>query len=342
MNKNINIENYQAFILDYYEGTLNTELQEELFLFLEKNPSLNQEFEEFELIKLEANYETFDNSKMLLKTKEDFYLQDNNIIAFLEGDLNPTESNEFSSFLQSNAELQKKVSEFKRTFIKPESVVYPEKENLLKRDTKVIALRFWHYAAAAILLFAVGVYFIQSPDSNVQIADNTQEPIPIEKDIVLDHQVPTENSIDLLEESSVNREKVKIGQIKQNSTLNNRDTEKVNQHESSADVMEPKNKLESNSQQNPMIVQSAVEYNHVSSIEKSISEEILNDLANLDLSSTTSDENNTSLDNLNAIGNGNIYIEPGSASRKRKRAFKIDVGPIDIAQNDYAISSLSK
>jgi hypothetical protein len=49
---NINRENYEAYLLDYFEKELDPATVAELMLFLELNPDLKADFEEFENISL--------------------------------------------------------------------------------------------------------------------------------------------------------------------------------------------------------------------------------------------------------------------------------------------------
>ena len=49
----INLHNYEAFFLDYKEGSLSAEQEKELFLFLEQHPHLYEELHAFENIVLE-------------------------------------------------------------------------------------------------------------------------------------------------------------------------------------------------------------------------------------------------------------------------------------------------
>ena len=45
-------DNYQAYILDYFEGTLSVQEKESLLAFLNAHPDCRKEFEEFENISL--------------------------------------------------------------------------------------------------------------------------------------------------------------------------------------------------------------------------------------------------------------------------------------------------
>ena len=61
--KKINLHNYEAFLLDYIEGTLDQELENELMEFLELHPEI--ELEEFDLDSI-----TLQSPSIKLKDKE--------------------------------------------------------------------------------------------------------------------------------------------------------------------------------------------------------------------------------------------------------------------------------
>ena len=51
----INSHNYESWFLDYFERNLTAQQEKELFLFLDENPTLKEEFEAFENISLDLS-----------------------------------------------------------------------------------------------------------------------------------------------------------------------------------------------------------------------------------------------------------------------------------------------
>ena len=49
---NINLNNYEAYFLDYHEGSLSPALVKELMEFISQHPELKEEFETFEPVAL--------------------------------------------------------------------------------------------------------------------------------------------------------------------------------------------------------------------------------------------------------------------------------------------------
>ena len=67
----INRHNYEAYFLDYYEKNLNPAQVKELMSFLDHNPDLKDEFNDFELISLESDNQVSFPSKQSLKKNEE-------------------------------------------------------------------------------------------------------------------------------------------------------------------------------------------------------------------------------------------------------------------------------
>lgn len=96
---NISRDNYEVFFLDYLEGNLQAEMLEELKLFLQNNPDLEEELEEMKFFQEQMEYELpeepvlFDGKASLKKaepTPEELLI-DELLAKELEGDLTAEE-----------------------------------------------------------------------------------------------------------------------------------------------------------------------------------------------------------------------------------------------------------
>ena len=172
---NINKNNYEAWFLDYYEGTLTAEQVAELFLFLKKNLELKNEFESFALIRLPDSQETFAKKNELKKNIITLENYNEYLIAELEGDLKLQERVALKAFMDAHPELEKDRTLLRKTILQKDvAVIYPAKEQLKKRLLVSRSYNTWWIAAAAIILLLIGVYFIQSPEK-VQVAQQQNE-----------------------------------------------------------------------------------------------------------------------------------------------------------------------
>ncbi len=178
----INESNYQEYFIAYLENDLDVRSSENVELFLEKNIFLKKEYELFRKTFMKPDVKTvFDDKNVLKKSvvRPVSEINENNyqeyFIARLEGDLNLQESRELDLFLQNNLSLQKEFDLFRKTLLVPDkSIVYEEKQALKKYVIPVYSKRYIYTAvsvAASILIF-VGIYFLNKPATNNNIAEN--------------------------------------------------------------------------------------------------------------------------------------------------------------------------
>jgi len=166
----IDRNNYGAFFLDYAENNLDDTVREELARFLQHNQDLQDEFFEFENVRLNPDFRIVFEPKSKLKKLEIFPVgtinQENYeewIIAFLEGDLSNDEMAVFNEFVSANLFVRQEIETFKKTYLKPKSsIIFPDKI-LLKRALIIpFRKRVLLYAAtiAAIFVIAFGVFML--------------------------------------------------------------------------------------------------------------------------------------------------------------------------------------
>ncbi|OQX79976.1 MAG: hypothetical protein B6D64_03895 [Bacteroidetes bacterium 4484_276] len=163
----INRNNYEAYLLDYWEDNLDQKGRRELSVFFRQNPDLKKNFGEFESFRLQPD-ETlvFDNKENLKKTEvrqvgeihEDNY--EDWIIAAQEGDLSVVGQQQFDKFVAGNPAVKKEISLFGFAALKTDkSIVYPQKEKL-RKSIPFYSHRavYWPVAVAATLIIAFGVF----------------------------------------------------------------------------------------------------------------------------------------------------------------------------------------
>ncbi len=134
--KEINLHNYQAFLLDYLEGNLNEDQVSQLMDFLEQHPQLKEELNEAEPIHLPElkdldEYEPIEDTEFLKKTTEDW--NEFRLISYLEGDLSKGEQEILEKELKQNPDLQKLHNTYQLTRLSHEqNIQYPEKTRLFQ------------------------------------------------------------------------------------------------------------------------------------------------------------------------------------------------------------------
>lgn len=158
---NINLNNYEAWFLDYFEGNLNEAQITELNSFLDKNPELRAEFEgHFENVTLETESINFNLKDELKKPAlinhenvDDFMIAEN------EGLLDNRVKLELGAFVEANnLEADRKL--YSLVYLaKTNAIRFPNKEKL-KKGRAIVPLFIRYAAAAAIaLLIAFALFY---------------------------------------------------------------------------------------------------------------------------------------------------------------------------------------
>lgn len=156
--------NYETFLIDHIDGSLDAETRRELLLFLDQNPDIKNEFENLEDVTISAGDMKMPGKHELKKTNDTIPEFDKKCIAFIENDMNEREKVSFAKESLLNEEKTRILKIFSLTKLTPDtSIVFPDKESLKKAVPAF--RRTWLYtsvsAAAGILLIA-GFFAINS------------------------------------------------------------------------------------------------------------------------------------------------------------------------------------
>ncbi len=132
---NINRNNYESYFLDYFDGNLNSEQVEQLFVFLSDNNDLKNEFDDFENLSLCPDNVKFPSKKGLKKQLINPETLGENFNKFcvdkIEGNLSNSEEKLFDDYLKKNSDKQQDFILYKKTILKPDlSVKFVNKQEL--------------------------------------------------------------------------------------------------------------------------------------------------------------------------------------------------------------------
>jgi len=160
----INLNNYEIYFIDYFDGNLSEEVVAELMLFLERNPELKEEFESFDNIKLEQEEILYPAKSSITKAEifnfgsitEDNY--EDRFIANFEDDLNSDNKNDLEGFLKLNPSLAGEFEIHRKLKLPVEEIVFKNK-NQLYRKTRIVAWNFRTMATAASIALLLSVYW---------------------------------------------------------------------------------------------------------------------------------------------------------------------------------------
>lgn len=156
MKNRINIENYEAFLLDYMEGTISTEDLVSLQMFAAQHPHLNIDLNDLELVELNSENVSFEGKQDLKK------ISDEQFVAYIENQLGEDERNSVEELCAANTALAKDLKLYQSTIATPdETIIFENKNSLKKQETKVIWLFSRQVlAAAASLVLLFGLWFV--------------------------------------------------------------------------------------------------------------------------------------------------------------------------------------
>lgn len=160
----INRNNYEVWFLDFAEGILSEAETNALYDFLDKNPDLKAEFDDFELISLkDESVEYTDKNKLKQEINIDTIkgLNDFEILAIkkIEDDITIEEERELDSILKFSPELQAEFKLFSKTKLQAdETIVFTNKQNLKKSTGVVIPL--WAKYISSIAAIGLLILFI--------------------------------------------------------------------------------------------------------------------------------------------------------------------------------------
>lgn len=181
----INRENYEAFMLDYLEGTLDEKTRVALLRFLDQHPELKTDLEYLgDLQLLPKASAKFDHKEQLKKQPSDAYdlpVLDYLLIKQQEEGLTNAESETLIAGYQDNQTLKHESQQYASVYFTNDKViVYPGKQSL-KRSVLLPFFRrqVLHRAATVAAIFAVGssLWFLRdflSVDSQTQLAQVRQ------------------------------------------------------------------------------------------------------------------------------------------------------------------------
>ncbi len=184
---NINLTNYEAYFLDYHEGSLSPALVKELMDFVAQHPELKEEFENFEAVSLtDSENIAFDKKELLKKSTAGINESnfDEHAVQYMEGTLPVDLQNELKAFISKNPHYKKELELYTKTKLVPETIVFEDKFLLKKGSKRPAAYYYW--SAAASVAIIIGAYFFL----NRNVA-----PTPNGNTIVKQHQNTDSNTV---------------------------------------------------------------------------------------------------------------------------------------------------
>lgn len=213
----ININNYEEFVVDFFDGKLDDNAVTKLFVFLDQNPAIKAEFDLLNANQaiLPAEPIAFDFSGLLKQEKVNVADYSEKLIALLENDLTPQETKTLETEIKSYPELAAEFELFKKTKLVPENdIVFASKQVLTKKGGFIIIPLFARYSAIAAVFIAVvmGVYFFTN-NNGKQMADKVDTTIAKSKQDSISEMLKSKNNVQNQLEKETERKMLAFGGV---------------------------------------------------------------------------------------------------------------------------------
>ena len=150
---NINLHNYESFLLMYVDGELSATERLSVQQFILQYPHLNAELQLLQDLVLPAEEGIGFDKNALYRNTEEENIQAA-MLLLIDDELPLGESNQLLQNMASNEKMQESFSLLKKAKLDPlEVLAFPQKEMLYKReDRKIFYVRFAKWAVAAALV----------------------------------------------------------------------------------------------------------------------------------------------------------------------------------------------
>ena len=182
MKIKVNSENYERFIVDYYDGQLSQEEEQALLRFLERHPELKEAFDRFAEAPVLEKEETVFPEKATLKQPEIKPMgainEENYPEYFVleqDGELPEKTQRQLQLFLAENPFLKEEYDRFAQARLSPDETIVFENKGQLKKRVAVIWLPYAAVAAAAMLLLLFGLRWLFPGPGN----PHASKPVPV-------------------------------------------------------------------------------------------------------------------------------------------------------------------
>lgn len=158
MSIEINISNYESYLLSYIDGELNGDEQAALELFLKKHPQFRQELELLEGTRLVPDEQlVFDNKAALYRTASPAAVDyEELMLGYIDGELTPSEEITLQAYLEQHPAAQAELRLLQATKLTTDTtLVFADKASLYRSSKRRILPVYrrigWGAAAAAVV-----------------------------------------------------------------------------------------------------------------------------------------------------------------------------------------------
>jgi hypothetical protein len=150
---NITRHNYETFFLLYVDKELSAAERKAVDVFVQENPDLHMELVLLQQTVVKAD-DTVLDKKDWLYMEEDISALQENLMFYADDELDGAAKKTVESIIASDKAAQAEWAVLQQTKLNPDmDIVYPDKPSLYRKEPgRVVVIKWWRVAAAAVLL----------------------------------------------------------------------------------------------------------------------------------------------------------------------------------------------
>jgi hypothetical protein len=187
--------NYEIWLIDYFDGTLDADQVDQLMRFLDENPDLKEEFADNLQFNLKATNDTFVNKRFLRKSFSDLSDEQFELlcISASEHDLTDAQMYDLENMIEGKPEKRRTLDFYKKAVLVAPEMKFRNKSRLRKLSgaQKIIRLTVIGLSAAAGIALFVTLFNTQGKKEAIEVPVAAAEikDIPGKEDITT-QQIP--------------------------------------------------------------------------------------------------------------------------------------------------------
>jgi hypothetical protein len=189
----IDRHNYEEYFILYMDNELGSDDRRTVEAFIENHPDLKEELDILLQYKLVPDTDIVFAHKEELMVPAAIGMTSNSfinltnyeewLVLYSDNELSAEQRTAVEHFVAANPSAKKELALIQRSKLQPEEIIFADKASLYRKEEKVrpMPVRWWRIAAAAVLLFGIGITAALVINNKSSVEDDTAKNTPTEK-----------------------------------------------------------------------------------------------------------------------------------------------------------------
>lgn len=174
---NIDRHNYEEYFILYVDNELGSEDRRRVEAFVQLHPDLQEELDMLLQAKLEPDHVVYDGKEELLMFNgAPSAINENNyeewLVLYIDNELDTEQRQVVEAYASHHPAVKNELALLLQTRLQPETIVFPDKKSLYRKEERTRRIGWWKIAAAAVLLAAIATTTVLIVNRN-----NTTKPV---------------------------------------------------------------------------------------------------------------------------------------------------------------------